>query len=90
MLDSSYQEVKRLFVLVCNNTADDDDRVSIDFFKKYFLPRVKIENYNIEVDGRSFYDRLINDSIQQYDEIRCICNSSKYKMNNLLHSRTIK
>ena len=90
LLDSSYQEVKILFVLVCNNTADDDDRVSIDFFKKYFLPRVKIENYNIEVDGRSFYDRLINDSIQQYDEIRCICNSSKCKMNNLLHSRTIK
>ena len=90
LLDSSYQGVKRLFVLAYNNTVGDNDRVSIDFFKKYFLPRVKIENHNIEVDGRSFYDQLINDSIQQYDEIRCICNSSKCKMNNLLHSRTIK
>ena len=42
----------------------------IDSFKKYFLPRVKIENCNIEIDGRNFYDQLINDSIKQYDEIR--------------------
>ena len=39
---------------------------------KYFLPGVKIENYNIEIDGRNFYDQPINDSIKQYDEIRKI------------------
>ena len=38
----------------------------------YFFPRVKIENYNIEVDGRNFYDQPINDSIKQYDKIRKI------------------
>ena len=38
----------------------------------YFLPRVKIENYNIEIDGRNFYDQAINDSIKQYNEIRKI------------------
>ena len=53
LLDSSYQGVKRLFVL-----AYDNDQVSIDSFKKYFLPRVKIENYNIEIDRRNFYDHL--------------------------------
>ena len=52
-IDSSYQEVKRLFVLAYNNTTGDD-KVSIDSFKKYFLPRVKIENYNIGIDGRNF------------------------------------
>ena len=39
---------------------------------KYFLPRVKIKNYNIEIDGRNFYDQPINDLIKQYDEIRKI------------------
>ena len=78
MLDSSYQEVKILFVLVCNNTADDDDRVSIDFFKKYFLPRVKIENYNIKIDGRNFYDQPVNDSIKQYNEVRKISTGQAY------------
>ena len=52
LLDSSYQGVKRSFVLAYNNTANSD-RVFIDSFKKYFLPRVKIENYNIEIDERN-------------------------------------
>ena len=60
-----------MFVLAYNNKAGDD-QVSIDSFKKYFLPRVKIENYNIEIDGRNLYDQPINDSIKQYDEIRKI------------------
>ena len=41
LLDSNYQGVKRLFVLAYDNTADND-RVSIDSSKKYFLPRVLI------------------------------------------------
>ena len=40
--------------------------------KKYFLPRVKIENYNIEIDGRNFYDQPFNDLIKQYDQTRKI------------------
>ena len=69
MLDSSYQGVNRLLVFAYDNTAGNN-QVSADSFKKYFLPRVKIENYNIEIDGRNFYDQPINDSIKQYDEIR--------------------
>ena len=68
LLDSSWQGVKRLFVLADNN----NNKVSIDSYKKCFLPRVKIENYNIEIDGRNFYDQPINDSVKQYHEIRKI------------------
>ena len=50
-----------MFVLVYDNTAGND-QVSIDSFKKCFLPKFKIENYNIEIDS-------INDSI---DEVRKI------------------
>ena len=60
-----------MIVLVYDNTAGND-QVSINSFKNYFLPRIKIENYNIEIDGKSFYDQPINDSIKQYDEIRKI------------------
>ena len=47
-------------------------RVTADTHRKYFLPRIKTENYNIEIDGRNFYDRPINYSIKQYDEVRKI------------------
>ena len=71
LLDSSWQGVKRLFALAYNN-KEGNYKVSVDFLKKYFLPRFKSENYNIEIDGRNFYDQPINDSIKQYDEIRKI------------------
>ena len=71
LLDSSYQGVKRLFLLAYNNT-EGNNQVSIDSFRKYFLPRVKIENYIIEIDGRNFYDQPNNDVIKQYDKVRKI------------------
>ena len=71
LLDSSYQGVKRLFVLAYDNTADNK-QVSFNSFRKYFVPKVKIENCNIEIDGRSFYDQPINDSIKLYNKIRKI------------------
>ena len=64
-----------MFVLAYDNTVDDNDnhnQVSIDSFKKKFFPRVKTENYNMEIDGKIFYDQSINESIKQYDEIRKI------------------
>ena len=71
LLDSSCQGVNRLFVLAYDNT-EDNNQVYVDSYEKYFLPRVKIDNYNIEIDGRNFYDQPINDSIKQYNEVRKI------------------
>ena len=83
LLDSSYQGVKRLFVLAYNN-KEGDNKVSVDSYKKYFLPRVKIENYNIEIDGKNFYDQPINDAIKQYDEIRKTSTGDDYTTGCLL------
>ena len=71
LLDSSCQGVNRLFVLAYDNT-EGNNQVSVDSYKKYFLPRVKINNYNIEIECRNFYDQPINDSIKQYDKVRKI------------------
>ena len=68
MLVSSYQGVKILFVLAYDNA----NWITEDSHKRYFFPRIKIENYNIDIDGRNFYDQPINDLIKQYDEMRKI------------------
>ena len=70
-LDANYQGVKRLFVLSYDNTAGNN-QVSVDSFKKNFLPRIKIKKYNIEIDRRNFYDQPIINSIKQYEEVRKI------------------
>ena len=40
LLDSSYQRIKRLFVLAYNNTASND-QVSVDSFKNIFFQELK-------------------------------------------------
>ena len=55
LLDAGYQGGKRLFVLAYDNTGDNP--VTANSHRKYFLPRIKIENYNIEIDGKNLYDQ---------------------------------
>ena len=74
-LDTSFQGVRRLFVLAFNNTTDNDNiPINNTGFKnnhrKYFLLSVNIINCNVLINGRNFYNQPINDLIKQYDEIR--------------------
>ena len=68
LLSASFQGVRRLFVFAyfipVGNEAGFKDN------KKYFLSRGEINNYNVLIDGRKFYDQPINDLIKQYDEVR--------------------
>ena len=68
LIDPSWQGINRLFKLAYLN----DNTSTVNSHRKYFLPRVEIKNYNIEVNGRNFYDQPINDLIKQYDEVRKI------------------
>ena len=55
-LDASIQRVNGLFVFPYMRGANFSTENSYD---KYFLPRLKIDNYNIEIDGRNFYDQAM-------------------------------
>ena len=55
-----------MFVLAYLNDATS----TANSHRKCFLARIKIKNYKTEIDARNFYDKPINDSIKQYDEIR--------------------
>ena len=59
---ASIQGVNRLFVF---SYMRGDNLTTENSYDQYFLPRLKIENYNIKIDGRNFYDQPINDSIKQ-------------------------
>ena len=74
LLSASFQGVRRLFVLAyfiaapaSDNPADDE--TGIKNTRKYFFSRGEIENYNVLIDGRNFYDQPINDLIKQYNEV---------------------
>ena len=69
LLDASFEGVKRLFVLAF---ATGGNNATQNGYRKYYLPRINIPNYNVLIDGRNFYDQPINNQIRKYDEARKI------------------
>ena len=65
-LDANFQGFNRLFVFPYMR---GDNLATENSHNKNFLPWLKTENYNIEIDHRNFYDQAIDGSIKQYDEI---------------------
>ena len=49
-IDPTFSKANKLFVLSFEN---EDDRTS---FSKYYTPSVKIKDFNILIDGKSFFD----------------------------------
>ena len=37
--------------------------------RKYYLPRINLEIYNVIIDGRNFYDNPIKSDIEKYREL---------------------
>ena len=71
-VDSSCQGISRLLHLAYEGGAN---RVTVDSHREYFLSRVEIRDYKIEIDRRNIYNQSINnqetnDLIKQYDELR--------------------
>ena len=40
--------------------------------QRYYLPKRIIDNYNIMINGKNFYNQVIDSDIKQYEEIRKI------------------
>ena len=66
LIEPSFQGVNRLFVLAFEN---DDDRTSSD---EYYLPTVKIKDYNIMINGENLFDQPIKNNKVTYENIRKI------------------
>ena len=46
---------------------NENDRTS---HSNYYLPKVKIKDYNVKIDGRIFFDQTINNNIKTYEKVR--------------------
>ena len=66
-LDPSFQVVNRLFVMAYNRANGQPTR---NGQQKYYLPRIDLENYNVIIDGRNFYDNPIESDLEKYRELK--------------------
>ena len=82
-LDPSFQGVNRLFVMAYNRENGQPTR---NGQRKYYLPRIDLEKYNIIIDRRNFYDNPIESDIEKYRELKkvIIGKGEDYTMESLL------
>ena len=66
-LDPSFQGVNRLFLIAYNRAAGQATR---DGQRKYYLPRIDLNIYNVIIDGKNFYDNPMESDIEKYRELK--------------------
>ena len=59
-LKSNCVRVNRLFVLVYSNQDNNAKRFKT---RRYYLPKVVIDNYNVIINGKNVYDQAIDSDI---------------------------
>ena len=61
-----------------NNT---DSRYS---FSSYYVPKVKVNDFNVVIDGKSFFDLPVKNEEEAYEKIIDMSNNRDYTTGNLL------
>ena len=70
-LDPSFQGVNTLFIMAYNRlAAANDNQFNRNSQQKYYLPRNDLNEYNVIIDGRNFYDNPIESDIEKYRELK--------------------
>ena len=78
LIDPTFNKVNRLFVLSFEN---EEDRTS---FSKYYVPKVEIKDFNVLIDGKSFFDVPVKNKEEAYEKIMSISKNNDYTTGNLL------
>ena len=81
LIDSTFTNVTRLFALSFSRTNAGDNR---DSFSHYYLPNVEIKNFNVFIDGKSFFHLPVKNEEEAYEKIIEKINNNDYTTGNLL------
>ena len=86
LIDPTSTKVNWLFVLSFKNDENDDDenesvRTS---FKKYYLPKVEVKDFNVFIDGKPFFEIPVKIKEEAYEQIIEMSKNNNYTTANLL------
>ena len=56
LIDSTFTSVNRLFVLSFENGNDDENAGVRTSFKKYYVPKVEVKDFNLLIGGKQFFE----------------------------------
>ena len=86
LIHPTFSNVNRLFVLSFKNEHENDDenqgvRTS---FKKYYVPKVEVKDFNVLIDGKPFFDIPVKNKEEAYEAIIEMSKNNDYTRGNLL------
>ena len=87
LIDPTFTNVNRLFVLsfqriVGENNTTKDHRGS---FSHYYVPHVKIKDFNVLFNGKSFFDLSVKNEEEAYEKIIEMSKNNDCTTGNLLN-----
>ena len=81
LIDPTFMNVNRLFVLSFPRNNNTDSRYS---FSNYYVPKVKVNDFNFLIDGKSFFDLSVKNDEEAYEKIIDMSNNNDYTTGKLL------
>ena len=81
LIDPIFTNVNSLFVLSFTRDNESDIR---DSFSVYYVPNVKIKDFNVLIDWNSFFDLPVRNEEEAYEKIIDMSNNNDYTTGNLL------
>ena len=76
--DPTFNKVNRIFALSFQN---EEDRTS---FSKYYTPKVEIKDFNVLIDGKSFFNMPVKNKEEVYEKTVEISKNNDYTIGSLL------
>ena len=81
LIDPTFMNVNKLFVLSFPRNNNTDSTYS---FSNYYVPKVRINDFNVLIDGKSFFDLPVKNEEEAYEKIIEMSNDNDYTTGNLL------
>ena len=80
MIDSTFRNINRLFVLSLKNGSNDPTKNSFD---QYYITLMEIKNFNALINNKPFFDQPVKNK-QEYKKLVKLSRQNDYKRRNLL------
>ena len=85
LIDPTLTNINRLFVLSFERTEEDNIKKDYrDSYSNYYVPKVKISDFDVLIEGKSFFDLPVKNEEEAYEKIIEMSNNNNYATGNLL------
>ena len=81
LIDPTFTNVNKCFFLSFTRDNAGDNR---DSFSDYYVPNVEIKDFNVLINGKSFFDLPVKIEEEAYKKIMDMSNNNDYTTGNLL------